>query len=233
MTKMNKEIVEIIEKSEQFQLVEKEYQDYKFYYIRGQYGKQYLLCEEQNGDLEETLSMIEEICINDIELKQIRPQFIYVIVLKEVKQMNEQIFKDIISIEENEYFCKKYVLYYEQSELEALKKWIDKEETDCLNSLLNSSNCVKYMEKKEKEEEKQAVNLLLRMIIKCPFIKYKFEKGELLGFTDELERKLKGIKKTDKDTMSKYKEDIYDKLETENIEEMVDLFIQKVRKEME
>ena len=45
--------------------------------------------------------------------------------------------------------------------------------------------------------------------------------------------KLKGIKKTDKDTMSKYKEDIYDKLETENIEEMVDLFIQKVRKEME
>lgn len=231
---MNREIVEIIKRSEQIKLVEKRYKDCKFYHLRGPYGKQYLLCAEENGDLEKTLSLIEAICIDDNELKEIRPQFIYAVVIKEVNQIDEQTYKDIISIEENEYFCKKYVLYYEQGELEALQKWIDREQTSCINSLLNSSNCVSYMDGQESGEEKQAVNLLLRMIIKCPFIKYRFEKGELLGFSDELDSRLKGIRKQgiDKEVMWKYKEDIFDKLEADNIEEMMDSFIQKVRKEI-
>jgi len=53
--KMNREIVEIIKRSEQIKLVEKRYKDCKFYHLRGPYGKQYLLCAEENGDLEKNV----------------------------------------------------------------------------------------------------------------------------------------------------------------------------------
>ncbi len=115
---MNKDIIEILEKSEEIKFEVKSTEDYKYYFIKGLYGKVFLLCEERKN-LEDTLKIVEKLCISDEVLKDMWPQFIYVIIMKQVNQVNNQTLKEIISVEENEYFCKKYVLYYEKKEIDA------------------------------------------------------------------------------------------------------------------
>ena len=159
------------------------------------------------------------------------PQFIYVIIIKQVvDQINDQVLKEIISVEENEYFCKKYVLYYETREIEALKEWMNKENEYKLGNMINLDQCVHYMNEEDKNE-KYAVKMLLRLLIKCPFVQYKFNKDVFEDFEAELGARLKAIRKIDKNKMMEYKEKFFDKLEPDNIENMVDLFIQSIRKE--
>lgn len=235
---MNKDIIEILEKSEEIKFEVKSIEDYKYYFIKGLYGKVFLLCEERKN-LEETLKIVEELCISDEVLKDMWPQFIYVIIMKQVNQVNNQTLKEIISVEENEYFCKKYVLYYENKEIDALKEWMNKENEYKLGNMINLDECVRYLneeDKKEVEEEedkkgKYAVKMLLRLLIKCPFVQYRFDKKIFEDFDAELDSKLKVIRKIDKKKMMEYKENFFDKLEADNIENMVDLFIQSVRKE--
>lgn len=225
---MNKDIIEILEKSEEIKFEMKSIEDYKYYFTKGLYGKVFLLCEE-NENLEETLKIVEKICIGDEVLKNMWPQFIYVVIIKQVNQINNQMLKEIISVEENEYFCKKYVLYYEKKEVEALKEWMDKEKEYKLGNMINLDECVRYMNEEDKKE-KYAVKMLLRLLIKCPFIQYKFDKEVFEDFETELDAKLKVIRKIDKKKMLEYKENFFDKLEPDNIDNMVDLFIQSVRK---
>ena len=225
---MNKDIIEILEKSEEIKFEMKSIEDYKYYFTKGLYGKVFLLCEE-NKNLEETLKIVEKICIGDEVLKNMWPQFIYVVIIKQVNQVNNQMLKEIISVEENEYFCKKYVLYYEKKEIEALKEWMDKEKEYKLGNMINLDECVRYMNEEDKKE-KYAVKVLLRLLIKCPFIQYKFDKEVFEDFETQLDAKLKVIRKIDKKKMQEYKENFFDKLEPDNIDNMVDLFIQSVRK---
>ena len=126
-----------------------------------------------------------------------------------------------------------------------MKEWMNKENEYKLGNMINLDECVRYMneeEKKEVEEEedkkeegdkkgKYAVKMLLRLLIKCPFVQYRFDKKVFEDFDAELDSKLKGIRKIDKKRMMEYKEIFFDKLEPDNIENMVDLFIQSVRKE--
>ena len=231
---MNKDIIQILEKSEEIKFEMKSMEDYKYYFTKGLYGKVFLLCEESKN-LEETLKIVEKLCISDEVLKDMWPQFIYVVIIKKVNQVNNQTLKEIISIEENEYFCKKYVLYYEEKEIEALKEWMDKLNEYKLGNMINLDECVRYMNEENKKEEdkkeKHAVKMLLRFIIKCPFVQYKFDKDVFEDFEAELDAKLKVIRKIDKKKMMEYKETFFDKLEPDNIDNMVDLFIQSVRKE--
>ena len=226
---MNKDIIEILEKSEEIKFEIKSIEDYKYYFIKGLYGKVFLLCEESEN-LEETLKIVEKVCISDEILKDMWPQFIYVVIIKQVDQINNQILKEIISVEENEYFCKKYVLYYEEKEIEALKEWMGTKKEYKLGNMINLDECVRYMNEEDKKE-KHAVKMLLRFIIKCPFVQYKFDKEVFEDFEAELDAKLKVIRKIDKKKMMEYKENFFDKLQPDNIENMVDLFIQSVRKE--
>ena len=231
---MNKDIIQILEKSENIKFEMKSMEDYKYYFTKGLYGKVFLLCEERKN-LEETLKIVEKLCISNEVLKDMWPQFIYVVIIKQVNQVNNQTLKEIISVEENEYFCKKYVLYYEEKEIEALKEWMDKVNEYKLGNMINLDECVRYMNEEEKEEEdkkeKHAVKMLLRFIIKCPFVQYKFDKEVFEDFEAELDAKLKVIRKIDKKKMTEYKENFFDKLDPDNIDNMVDLFIQSVRKE--
>ena len=226
---MNKDIIEILEKSEKIKFEVKNIGDYKYYFTKGLYGKVFLLCEESEN-LEETLKTVERICISDEVLRDMWPQFIYVVIIKQVDQINDQALKEIISVEENEYFCKKYVLYYETREIEALKEWMKKENEYILGNMINLDECVRYMNEEDKKE-KYAVKMLLRLLIKCPFVQYKFNKDVFEDFEAELDAKLKAIRKIDKSKMMEYKEKYFDKLEPDNIDNMVDLFIQSIRKE--
>lgn len=231
---MNKDIIEILEKSESIKFEVKSIGDYKYYFTKGLYGKVFLLCEESEN-LEGTLKTVEKICISDEVLRDMWPQFIYVVIIKQVNQVNNQTLKEIISVEENEYFCKKYVLYYEKREIEALKEWMNKENEYKLGNMINLDECVRYMNEEDKKEkdkkEKYAVKMLLRLLIKCPFVQYKFNKDVFEDFEAELDARLKVIRKIDKNKMMEYKDNFFDKLEPDNIENMVDLFIQSIRKE--
>ena len=55
---MNKDIIEILEKSEEIKFEVKSTEDYKYYFIKGLYGKVFLLCEERKN-LEDTLKIVE------------------------------------------------------------------------------------------------------------------------------------------------------------------------------
>ena len=57
---MNKDIIEILEKSEEIKFEMKSIEDYKYYFTKGLYGKVFLLCEE-NENLEETLKIVEKL----------------------------------------------------------------------------------------------------------------------------------------------------------------------------
>lgn len=226
---MYKDIIEILEKSEEIKFEIRSIENYKYYFTKGLYGKVFLLCEESKN-LEETLKIVEKICISDEVLKDMWPQFIYVVIVKKVNQVNNQTLKEIISIEENEYFCKKYVLYYEEKEIKALKEWMDEVNEYKLGNMINLDECVRYMNEEDKKE-KYPVKMLLRLLIKCPFVQYKFDKEVFEDFEAELDAKLKMIRKIDKKKMMEYKAIFFDKLEPDNIENMVDSFIQSVRKE--
>ena len=79
---MNKDIIQILEKSEEIKFEMKSIEDYKYYFIKGLYGKVFLLCEESEN-LEETLKIVEKICISDKVLKDMWPQFIYVVIISD------------------------------------------------------------------------------------------------------------------------------------------------------
>lgn len=239
---MNQELMRIIQQSENIELKESTYENYTFFYVLGLHGKHYLLCEESDGKLENTMNMVEQICTKDDRFKDVYPQYIYTVIFKQVNEMDETIYKEIIEVEENEYFCKKYVLYYEEKELKALKEWMQTEGQEHIEDLLNSDNCALFFDiknkKKEKTEEKDekkrwAVNLLLRIIIKCPFVKCSFRKVSLSNFAEELEKKIHRAQKVDEKLMRSYKKEFFDRLQEDNIDEMVDLYIENVRKEME
>lgn len=105
-----------------------------------------------------------------------------------------------------------------------------KENEYILGNMINLDECVRYMNEEDKKE-KYAVKMLLRLLIKCPFVQYKFNKDVFEDFEAELDAKLKAIRKIDKSKMMEYKEKYFDKLEPDNIDNMVDLFIQSIRKE--
>ncbi|EMF0102595.1 hypothetical protein O1E28_002535, partial [Enterococcus hirae] len=49
------------------------------------------------------------------------PQDTYLILLSGIKELNENVYKKIIEVEENEFRYKKYVCYYTETEIEELK----------------------------------------------------------------------------------------------------------------
>ena len=76
---MNKKIVDMLIRSEniQYRIVQSE--EYSYWLIQGANKKVYLVCEEMQGKLDKTLSVIEKLYYNDDVLKRIPPQFIYTI----------------------------------------------------------------------------------------------------------------------------------------------------------
>lgn len=109
------------------------------------------------------LDFVDQVIDKLIEVK-FKPQNAYLIIFSKVADYLEHDFKEIISVEENEFRYKKYVCYYTDEELVDLKKHD--------NQLLSDNNIwSKGMSFDDTEKYKA---LLYRIIIKVPIIRLDF-----------------------------------------------------------
>ena len=85
-------------------------------------GKHYFFSEYKVDEKTDNMSEIEMKTIRNNEIfEEKRPSASdsYLILFWKVKQINEDVFSEVIKIEENEFFYKKYVFYYTEEEMMA------------------------------------------------------------------------------------------------------------------
>ena len=124
-----------------------------------------------NKEPEEQIDLADELIDKYIEYTVI-PQDTYLILFSKVQSLNEKNYKKIIKVEENEFCYKKYVCYYIESEIDALRKKND----DIFKYMSN------FFSRFPDHNKSDEFSLLYRMIIKIPIIKMEFEKKELDDF---------------------------------------------------
>ena len=142
-------------------------------------------------NLEEAISEIEEVTITKRNewcgAETLSPSDSYRIYFWEVPSICESVNKEIIGIEENEFFYKKYVFYYTGKEYEAFRQWIAHKTEDAASSSivdLISNTALKTDEMK----------FLTRLVIKTPCIQIPFEAKELPDFEQLVQDNLEGIR---------------------------------------
>ncbi|MGN2369233.1 ABC-three component system middle component 1 [Clostridium cagae] len=211
----------------------KKLEELKYKIMLGKNKKWYLFYDSMKEFNSDTiLDNIEKIYLEDDDLKRIAPQFLYVIVLANVNRIDENVYKEIIKVEENEYFCKKYVLYYSNDELNNLQNWLERNKKSDINQLINQDDNIELMNLSNDNADKIAFKLLLRIIIKCPFINVKFINKGLEDFKDRINQNIDAIRKKNiKSLIYKYRDNIFDKINESNLDEMADKYINMMRKE--
>lgn len=142
-------------------------------------------------NLEEAISEIEKVTITKRNkwcgAEMLSPSDSYMIYFWEVPSICESVNKEIIGIEENEFFYKKYVFYYTGIEYEAFRKWIvHKTEGAATNSIVD---LISNTELKTDE-----MKFLTRLVIKVPCIQIPFEARELPDFEQLVQDNLEGIR---------------------------------------
>lgn len=96
----------------------------------------------------------------------------------------------ILSLEEDPYNFKKNVIVYSQEELDDLiQKGITNFSSDKLNELVNEENGNHFREFKS-EPESNYYEILLKMVIKLPFIKYTIPQKQLYNLEEDIVDKL-------------------------------------------
>jgi len=152
------------------------YSNHKYYFL-SEYKDDYDIIEKniENNNI-----------VKDI--KGIRPNNSYLILLYKINSFNEEASKKIIRLEENEFFYKKYVFYYTEEEYASFIKWFNIRPEKSLSNILKSEDC-------SPESVNLYMQFLLRLIIKVPFLNLQFKKMELENFDDLLSSQLDGIRK--------------------------------------
>lgn len=184
--------------------------------------------EQNEVNTEEIAAYIERCCNENEILRNIKPQFIYAIVILKTSCIEEQLHKKIIEIEENEYFCKKYVFYYNDNEVNTFEAWAKKNKKNSFNELIRIESNNKTINKKDTDSI--ALKFMLRILIKFIFVKVDLEyKGEV-SFENELLEQLKKIRKDSiKSNIHKLNEEGLGKLMSMNLDESVDSYLSSFR----
>jgi len=126
------------------------------------------------------------------EITDIRPNNSYLVMFYRINSFDEKVSKKIISLEENEFFYKKYIFYYTEDEYESFMEWFNKRSLRKLSDILKTEEC-------SPESTSLYMQFLLRLIIKVPFLNLEFKKMELESFDDLLNTHLNGIRKNKDD----------------------------------
>lgn len=181
---------------------------------------------EEVDDTEKIVGNIEKSCKENIILYKIKPQFIYAIVILKTIYTEEQLYKKIIEIEENEYFCKKYVFYYNDDEVTKFEGWAKKNNKNTFNELINIETNNKDINKSD--QNAIALKFMLRMIIKFIFIKVCIGNRELRSFDKELTMQLAKIREEDvKKNLDMFSEENLDKLISMDLDKVVKDYLSK------
>lgn len=189
--------------------------DVKLYYNNNKY---YFLSEYSNNydAIEKKLKS------NSIakEHKELRPNNSYLILFYEIESFSEEISKRIITLEENEFFYKKYVFYYLKEEYASFIDWYNNLPEKDLSYILKNEQC-------SPSSKKLYMQFLLRLIIKVPFLEFEFKKMELEDFDNLLESQLDGIR-NNKDSVKKMFDRITNELDNHSVNEIVDTLFSEI-----
>lgn len=204
--------------------------DEKFIILKNRIKNHFCIFEFDHNEtnIEEIVAYIERCCNENEILRNIKPQFIYAIVILKTTCIGEQLNKKIIEIEENEYFCKKYVFYYNDNEVNTFEAWAEKNKKNSFNELITIESNNKTINKKDKDSI--ALKFMLRILIKFIFVRVDLEyKGEV-SFENELLEQFKKIKKDSiKSNINKLNEEGLGKLMAMNLDEAVDSYLSSFR----
>lgn len=121
------------------------------------------------------------------------PNNSYLILLYNVKKITNNIYKEIIKLEENEFFYKKYVLYYTDEEFQTFMQWWNNIDKKDLRFLLSDQSL-------DPNSTDKHIKFLFRLLIKTPFIHLEFPKTKMINFEDLLYRKIQNSA-TDKEAI--------------------------------
>lgn len=174
--------------------------------------KYYFLAEYQ-----EDYDIIERKIRNNqfvAEIKERRPNNSYLVLLYKVQCFDNEISKKVITLEENEYFYKRYVFYYTQEEYDSFINWFNQRKDKSLTDILKTEECTP-------DTEKLHIQFLLRLVIKIPFLNLQFKKMEIDNFEDLMDAQLKGIRKN-KDTVVDFFNKLTETLEEHTVEEIAE-----------
>lgn len=187
-------------------------------------NNKYYFISEFKGNLVE----IENQIINNEVIKTLsnrKPNNSYLILLYNVESISNDIYKEVIKIEENEFFYKKYVFYYTDSEFIDFMEWWNKIELKELNKVLSDENL-------DPNTSDNHSHFLLRLLIKTPFINLEFPRRKMEDFEQLLDNKLNRLlaDKSEVDEIYRY---LSESLEKSNPEEIIDNILREVIKEGE
>jgi len=154
------------------------------------------------------------------EIKDIRPNNSYLILLYKINSFDEEVSKKIIRLEENEFFYKKYVFYYTEEEYASFIEWFNKKSEKSLSNILKTEDC-------SPESVYLYMQFLLRLIIKIPFLNLEFKKMELENFDDLLNAQLDGIRKN-KEEVHKIFNRLTDELEKHSADEIAETLFSEI-----
>lgn len=145
-------------------------------------------------DLDNAISEIESITIFEKEKWchniDPHPSDSYLICFWQVPQIDEFVNKQVINLEENEFYFKKYVFYYTKKEYVSFSKWFDKQP--------NSGYLVEQLQSKgTKKLSTSYMKFFTRLVIKVPCIATHFCEQRLPSFDDLVTDNLTGIQSDD------------------------------------
>lgn len=158
--------------------------------------KKYLFYWSKNTPIDQ-LNSVDRI-IDTLTDYDFKPQNTYLIIFSKFTDYLEHDFKEIISVEENEFRYKKYVCYYTNEELIDLKK----HNSQLLSDNNDWSNDIIF------DDNEKYKALLYRIIIKVPIIKLAFERKELEEFENIFEKEKRMSKGFSFDELSEIESDI-------------------------
>ena len=154
------------------------------------------------------------------EIKDIRPNNSYLVLLYKIDSFDEDVSKKIIRLEENEFFYKKYVFYYTEGEYESFREWFNKRPEKSLSNILKTEEC-------SPESADLYMQFLLRLIIKVPFLNIEFKKMELENFADLLNIQLEGIR-NNKEEVHKTFNRLTNELENHSADEIAETLFSEI-----
>lgn len=151
-------------------------------------------------NIEEAIADIETITIHKrsewIAGEGPHPSDSYIIYFWEIPDFTENVSKEIIKLEENEFTYKKYVFYYTLSEYEAFCKWLGNKTDNKLNQ-----NILRTI--KGENIESAAMSFLLRLLIKIPCIPLSFQANELPDYDELVVQNILGIQDNEQKNRAK------------------------------
>lgn len=156
----------------------------KYYYFAD------LVVDEEDRK-KNNLGQIEKSTVNNldayIKVEPPSPNSSYLILFWKVSTIDESIYPQIIQLEENEFFYKKYVFYYTQDELDGFLKWYDEASSNGKGKL---SDLLELLSDPSVDVDTPHIRFIIRLLTKMPFIKLVFPRAVLKDFDSIVNAKI-------------------------------------------